>query len=71
MTLECIRNAEVMYRTEHFSHTSVSKYIIIIIIIIIFVITFMQGFYYCVPETNHVSRVHNVAAVLYLQVCYI
>jgi hypothetical protein len=42
------------------------KYIIIIIIIII-IITFMQGIYNYVPETNHVSRVYSVTAVLYLQ----
>ena len=36
-------------------------------IIIILVITFMQGIYNCIPETNHVSRVCSVAAVLYLQ----
>ena len=41
--------------------------IIIIIIIIILVITFMQGIYTYVPETNHVSRVLCVATVLYLQ----
>jgi len=40
--------------------------IIIIIIIIILVITFMQVIYYYIPETNHVSRVHSVVAVLYL-----
>jgi len=28
----------------------------------------MQGIYNYVPETNHVSRVYCVAAVLYLQV---
>jgi len=27
----------------------------------------MQGIYNYIPETNHVSRVYNVAAVLYLQ----
>jgi len=27
----------------------------------------MQGIYNYVPETNHVSRVHRVAAVLYLR----
>ena len=27
----------------------------------------MQGIYSYVPETNHVSSVHSVAAVLYLQ----
>jgi hypothetical protein len=41
--------------------------IIIIIIIIIPVIAFMQGIYNYIPETNHVSRVYSVAAVLYLQ----
>ena len=41
--------------------------IIIIIIINILVITFMQGIYNYIPETNHVYRVYSVAAVLYLQ----
>jgi hypothetical protein len=27
----------------------------------------MQGIYNYIPETNHVSTVHSVAAVLYLQ----
>jgi O-antigen ligase len=27
----------------------------------------MQGIYSYIPETNHVSRVHSVAAILYLQ----
>ena len=39
----------------------------IIIIIIIRVITFMQGIYNYISETNHVSREYSVAAVLYLQ----
>jgi len=41
--------------------------IIIIIIIIILVITSMHGIYNYVPETNHVSSVYSVAAVLYSQ----
>ena len=41
--------------------------IIIIIIIIFFVITFMYGIYDYLPETNHVSRVYNVAVPMYLQ----
>ena len=41
--------------------------IIIIIIIIMLVITFMQGIYNHIPETNLVSSVYSVAAVLYLQ----
>jgi hypothetical protein len=40
--------------------------IIIIIIIIIPGISFMQGVYTYIPETNHVSREHCVAAVLVL-----
>ena len=36
-------------------------------IIIILVTTFMHGVYNYIPETNHVSRVYSVAAVLYLQ----
>jgi hypothetical protein len=30
-------------------------------------ITCMQGIYNYIPETNHVSRVHSIAAVLYSQ----
>jgi hypothetical protein len=42
--------------------------IIIIIIIVIFipVITFMQAIYNYIPDTNPVSTVRSVAAVLYL-----
>ena len=40
------------------------------IIVIILFIAFMQGIYNYIPETNHVSRVYSVAAVLYLQLCY-
>jgi hypothetical protein len=39
----------------------------IIIIIIIIIITCMHGIYNYIPETNHVSSVHSVTAVLYLQ----
>jgi hypothetical protein len=35
--------------------------------VIILVIIFMQGIYNYIHETNHVSRVYSVAAVLYLQ----
>jgi len=41
--------------------------IIIIIIIIILVITYMQCIYSYVPETNRVSRLYSISAVLYLQ----
>jgi len=32
------------------------------------IITFMQAIYNNIPETNHVSKVYGVAAVLYLQI---
>jgi len=38
--------------------------IIIIIIIIILGISFMQGIYTYIPETNHVPREHCVAVIL-------
>jgi hypothetical protein len=41
--------------------------IIIIIIIITLVIIFMQDIYNYIPETNNISMVYSVAAVLYLQ----
>jgi len=44
-----------------------NPFIIIIIIIIIIVISFMQGIYNYIPETNHVSRVYSVSAVLYIK----
>jgi hypothetical protein len=37
---------------------------IIIIIIIIIIIAFMRGIYNYVPETSHVYKVYNVAAIL-------
>ena len=45
--------------------------IIIIIIIIILVIISMHGIYNDIPDTNHVSRVHSVAAVVCLHFCYV
>ena len=36
-------------------------------IIIIPVIIFMQGIYNYIPETNYVSRVYSIAAILCLQ----
>ena len=39
-------------------------WVVIIIIIIILGISFMQGIYTYIPETNHVCREHGVAAIL-------
>jgi len=40
---------------------------VIVIIITILVIAFIQGIHNYIPETNHISSVYSVAAVLYLQ----
>ena len=40
--------------------------IIIIIVIIIIIISFMQGIYTYIPETNYVLREYSVAAILLL-----
>jgi hypothetical protein len=42
------------------------KVYIIIIIIIITIISFMQGIYAYIPETNHVPKEYNVSAILSL-----
>ena len=48
------------------NHNRSKSYNIDIIVIILF-ITFMRGIYNYIHETSYVSRVHSVAAVLYLQ----
>jgi hypothetical protein len=37
---------------------------VIILSIIIIIISFMQGIYTYIPDTNHVSREYSVAAIL-------
>ena len=44
--------------------TTKTTIIIIIIIIIILGISFMQGIYTYIPETNHVPREHCVETIL-------
>jgi hypothetical protein len=41
--------------------------IIIFVIVIVIVMFSMQGIYNHIPETHHVSRVYNIAGILYLQ----
>jgi phosphatidylserine synthase len=43
-----------------------SPYLHSIIIIVIITISFMQGIYTKIPETNNVSKEYNVAAILSL-----
>jgi hypothetical protein len=37
---------------------------VLLLLLLLFVITFIQGIYNYISETNHVSRVINVAALL-------
>jgi hypothetical protein len=47
--------------------------IVVVVVIVIIIssssldITFMQGIYNYIPETNHVSKEYSVVAVLYVQ----
>ena len=41
--------------------------LLLLLLLLLIVITFMQGIYSYIPETNHVSRVFSVTAILYLQ----
>jgi len=40
--------------------------VVVVVIIIIIIISFMQGIYTYIPETNYVPRVYSVAAILLL-----
>ena len=40
--------------------------VVVVIIIIIIIISFMQGIYTYIPETNHVPREYGVSAILSL-----
>jgi hypothetical protein len=52
--------------THGLTNNKKNIYIIVIIIIIIIIlgISFMQGIYTYIPETNHVPREHRVATIL-------
>jgi hypothetical protein len=47
--------------------SSIIIIIIIILVIVIIILTYMQGIFNYKPETNHVSRIYSVPAVLYLK----
>jgi len=50
--------------------TVLYQYYYYVIIIIIIIITFMQGIYTYIPETNYVPREYSVAAILLLLYYY-
>jgi len=56
-----------LYYFTYFWRSVIIIIIIIIIIIVILFITFMQGIYNYIPETNHVTRLYSFAAILSLQ----
>ena len=41
--------------------------LVVVVVVAVVIITFIQGIHNYVPETNHVTTVYSVAAVLYLQ----
>ena len=45
---------------------SITLLLLLLLLLLLF-ITFMQGIYNYVPETNNVSRVYSFAAILYVQ----
>jgi hypothetical protein len=48
-----------------FSSVLIVQFVVfVIIIIIIIIIPFMQGIHTYIPDTNYVSRVYSVAAIL-------
>ena len=56
-----------VWNTHHKTHIIIIIIIIIVItIIIIIIISFMQGIYTYIPETNYVPREYSVAAILLL-----
>ena len=44
--------------------------LLLLLLLLLFVVTFMQGIYNYVPETNHVSGTYSATAILWLQLMY-
>jgi hypothetical protein len=67
---DCWLCTEIMKGTERICKEKLVRELsvwVTIIIIIIIIISFVQGIYVYTPETNHVSRVSSVTAILYLR----
>ena len=41
--------------------------IVVVVVVVVVIVAFKQSIYSYIFETNHVSRVYSVTAVLYLQ----
>jgi hypothetical protein len=44
--------------------------LLVVVVVVVVVVTFVHGIYNYIPETNHVSRVYCVAAILYYNLWY-
>ena len=56
----------MVYSSTAFTNYNKYTNIQIVIFIIIIIISFMQGIYTYIPETNHVPREYSVSAILSL-----
>ena len=59
-----LRTCHSVVTGTHLSQIVVVVIVIIIIIIIIIIISFMQGIYTYIPETNHVPREYSISAII-------
>jgi magnesium-transporting ATPase (P-type) len=48
------------------AHCHTGEFIISIVVVVVITISFMQGIYTYIPETNNVPKEYNVAAILSL-----
>jgi len=55
-------SAGYCYQKARVSKLSQQAAFTVLLLLLLF-IKFLQDFYKCIPETNHVSRIFNVAAI--------
>jgi hypothetical protein len=66
-TVPLSSDTELLNYPHCFAHRVIKDVVVIIIIIIIIItISFMQGIYTHIPETNNVPKEYNIAAILSL-----
>jgi hypothetical protein len=59
-------NLKKMYHYYYYYY----YYVLLLSSLLLLVVTFIRGVSKYIPETNHVSRVHNVPAITSLQFLY-
>jgi len=45
--------------------------LLLVVVVVVVVVSFMHGIYYYIPETNRVSLVYNVAAVIRVYIKFV